>query len=104
MQNKRAIVLITIALLIVGAIIFRRWHSIALWFYCVLIALYILSDIPATVRRVIRFGHATPLERFKLVSSVALLTTFVSTVVSGSPNYFLLLVNLVFELFYYERR
>jgi hypothetical protein len=104
MPNRRTIVLVTIGLLLVGVVVSRRWHDVGIWFTISVIALYLLSDLPATIGRMAGFRNLSAFERLKLFSSALMLALLVSAIVSGAPLFFLLLINLVFELFYYERR
>ena len=101
---KRRIVLITIGLLILGALLTRAWPLVGHWFSFSIVALYILSEARATVRRLSKLRTLSTRESLKLASTGAMVAVLVSSILAGQPIYFLLLVVLVYDLFYHEKR
>lgn len=103
-SKKEKIIIGTIVLLVVGALLMRAWPLVGHYFSCAVVAVYLLTELRPSIKRAAQWRTIPTPARLKLVSTGLMVLVLASSLMSGRPIYFLMLVMLIYDLYYYEKR
>lgn len=104
MAERKKMITIVVALIIVGALVYRDYPRVGLWLTLIALSTYVVACLRQTIAYVRSYKRLNGRQQCRLAMNISMVLILISSSVSGNLYYFLTLLILAIEYMMVDKK